>query len=78
MNPIRKITQWYFKKESLPYWCVLVVDCVILTLSGILLSWLRYDFDTFLVHPLRILKTLLIYVAFKIHVHTSSFFLSPK
>ncbi len=66
MNPIRKITQWYFKKESLPYWCILIVDCFILTLSGILLSWLRYDFDAFLVHPLRILKTLLVYVAFSL------------
>jgi len=58
-----KALKWYFSKQSLPYWCVLLIDCLILVIAGILLSWLRYDFDVFLEHPLRILKTLAVYVA---------------
>jgi len=58
-----KALKWYFSKKSLPYWCVLLIDCLILVIAGILLSWLRYDFDVFLEHPLRILKTLAVYVA---------------
>lgn len=34
MNIIRKITTWYFSKSALPYWCVLILDCLIIVFSG--------------------------------------------
>ena len=36
MNFIRKISDWYFTNKSLPYWCILVIDCVIVAFSGYL------------------------------------------
>ena len=30
MSYIYKIIHWYFSKDALPYWCILVVDCLIL------------------------------------------------
>lgn len=30
MNKLYKLTDWYFGKNALPYWCVLVLDCAIL------------------------------------------------
>lgn len=36
MNIIRKISDWYFTQKSLPYWCILVIDCVIVVFSGYL------------------------------------------
>ncbi len=31
---------WYFSKKSLPYWLILIVDCLILYLSGMLVYYL--------------------------------------
>lgn len=36
MNPISKITNWYFSKKALPYWCILAIDCAIVMFSGYL------------------------------------------
>lgn len=30
MSFFRKLSHWYFSKDALPYWCVLVLDCAIL------------------------------------------------
>lgn len=30
MKFINKLTYWYFSKDALPYWCILVLDCLIL------------------------------------------------
>jgi len=29
----RKISQWYFSKRALPYWCLLLIDCAIVAVS---------------------------------------------
>ncbi len=34
MNRIEKIIYWYFSKRALPYWGVLMLDCAVLVLSG--------------------------------------------
>lgn len=40
MNIYKKLTDWYFTKRAVPYWCVLVLDCFIVLLSGIVSSYL--------------------------------------
>ena len=25
---LRKISNWYFSRKALPYWCILVMDCM--------------------------------------------------
>lgn len=35
MNFIKKLTDWYFTKRALPYWCVLLLDCFIVLFSGL-------------------------------------------
>ena len=37
---ITKFTQWYFSRNALPYWCILVLDCLIVVFSGILAVYL--------------------------------------
>ena len=27
INSLHRITEWYFKKKALPYWCILIFDC---------------------------------------------------
>ena len=39
-NPLDKILNWYFSKRSLPYWCVLIVDCAIVAFAGVFVFWM--------------------------------------
>ncbi|MGN1232886.1 MAG: polysaccharide biosynthesis protein [Candidatus Cryptobacteroides sp.] len=34
MNIFRLVSDWYFSKKALPYWCILVLDCAIVAFSG--------------------------------------------
>ena len=36
MKILKKITNWYFSKKSLPYWCVFGLDCAIVFCSNLL------------------------------------------
>ncbi len=36
MGIIQRVTTWYFSKNALPYWCVLLLDCAIIVFSGML------------------------------------------
>ena len=33
MNLIRKVSDWYFSRRALPYWCLLLIDCAVVALS---------------------------------------------
>ena len=28
MKLLRKISNWYFSRGALPYWCILSIDCI--------------------------------------------------
>ena len=34
MGIFRKVSGWYFTHKALPYWCILVLDCAIVGVSG--------------------------------------------
>ena len=36
MNPLLKLTRWYFSKKALPYWLVLGLDSLIMLCSFLL------------------------------------------
>ena len=40
MNLFGKLTNWYFNKKALPYWCVFLLDFAILIFAGILTYWI--------------------------------------
>ena len=42
MNIIRKLCCWYFSKKALPYWCVLLMDCTIVFMSGLFVYYLQH------------------------------------
>ena len=42
-NPIDKILNWYFTKNSLPYWSILMIDCATVMFSGVLVYWIFND-----------------------------------
>ena len=35
-NWFNKLTNWYFTKKSLPYWCILIFDCVAIVVAGMM------------------------------------------
>ena len=39
-NPINKLMNWYFSKNALPYWCILLLDFLLLMVGGILAYWI--------------------------------------
>ncbi len=39
MNVIKKLLNWYFSKESLPYWCLLLIDTSIVIVSALFTYW---------------------------------------
>ncbi len=39
-NPFRRLLSWYFTKRTLPYWCLLLADCVIVFFACILSFWI--------------------------------------
>jgi FlaA1/EpsC-like NDP-sugar epimerase len=45
MNPFNKIFNWYFNKNALPFWCIFILDGLILFLSG-LISHAIFNYGT--------------------------------
>ena len=39
-NPIKKLMNWYFSKNALPYWCILLLDFLLVMVGGILTYWI--------------------------------------
>ncbi len=47
MSLLQKISNWYFTKKALPYWCILVIDCAVVVFSGYLGYYLTLGGDSF-------------------------------
>ena len=62
MNPLQKILSWYFRKESLPYWCILLIDSIIIFLSGVFTYWLFNKTVVLVDQRYNVIFTLLFYV----------------
>ena len=57
-NPFDKILNWYFTKNSLPYWCIFLIDCGIVTFSGFMVYWIFNKTDTLYENTLQVLATM--------------------
>ena len=63
MNIVKRLLNWYFSKESLPYWCLFLADSVIVFLSGIFTYWAYNRTLVMFDHRFAVLYTVLLYVA---------------
>ena len=67
MNKIfSKLLDWYFTKKALPFWAVLLFDCLICFISGLFVYWLRYEASYVLSHFGGIAETICIYMVFNL------------
>ena len=42
MNAFNKLCNWYFSKKALPYWCILLIDCASVYLSGLIVFYIQH------------------------------------
>ena len=61
MNPFNRLLNWYFSKQSLPYWCVLMADTVIIFLSALFTYWVFHKTQLFFDNRFEVLYTALFY-----------------
>jgi len=78
-NPFDKILNWYFTKNSLPYWCIFLIDCAIVMFACALVYWIFHDLVTLVDNAIPVFLTSLVFtlvsvVGFRIF-HTYSGFM---
>ena len=63
MINFKSVFTWYFSKRALPYWCILLLDALIVYFSGFFVYYLFYGGEALVsnFHPLS--RILLLYVA---------------
>ena len=65
-NPFDKILNWYFTKNSLPYWSILLIDCAIIICSSFLAYLVFHDAPTLYENTSRVFNTAFGYVVLSI------------
>ena len=65
-NPFDKILNWYFTKNSLPYWCIFLIDCAIVMFSGVVTFWIFHDMQTLYENTFQVLNTVIIFALLSI------------
>lgn len=58
-----KILNWYFSKESLPYWCLFLIDSIVVLISCLFTYWVFNRTQSLYVHRFSVLYTTMLYVA---------------
>lgn len=61
IKPIERVLSWYFSRNALPYWGILLLDFAILLVAGLITCWLFVFRKTEGVDVLILLKTLVMY-----------------
>ncbi len=64
MNALYKILNWYFSKSALPYWYILLFDCLAVLFSGFICYALDHGPHTTAINFFPLLGTLLFYLIF--------------
>ena len=66
MSFFRKLANWYFRKNALPYWSIFLIDGVILLLSGFISYWIFTSWIEATEDIVPLMCTLAVYVLLSI------------
>ena len=66
MNIFNHIASWYFKRDSLPYWGIFIIDCLICYVSCVFTFALFFKASVALGNIILISKTMMLYMIFNI------------
>ena len=58
-----KLLNWYFTKAALPYWCLLIIDFVIVFISVLFTYWLFNRTGVMFEERVNVFLSALLYVA---------------
>lgn len=61
MNIVKRLLAWYFSKETLPYWCLLLIDSSIVFFSGLFTYWAFEKTLNMFEHRFEVLYTVSFY-----------------
>lgn len=64
MKSLEKAASWYFSKQALPYWSILILDCVLILLSDFLIYTVGHGAIFTLQHFSGLLGTFAFYLIF--------------
>ena len=59
---IKRTIRWYFTKNALPYWCMLLMDSCILVAAGLLIYWILHRTLSIFENRIEVLYSLLVYM----------------
>lgn len=62
-NTINKLVDMFFSKNVFPFWCILLIDSVIVFLSSLFVYWVSNRTGTMFEHRYAVLYTALLYTA---------------
>ena len=57
MNTFEKLVNWYFTKKALPYWCLFIVDSIIVMVSALFIFWVFNRTDQLVLMRFEVLYT---------------------
>ena len=58
----KKLLRWYFTKNALPYWCMLLMDSCIFVASGLLVYWVMHRTLSIFENRIEVLYSLFVYM----------------
>ena len=61
IKPVERILSWYFSRNALPYWGILLLDFAILLLAGVITCWIFVYRRVPAVDQILLLKSLVMY-----------------
>ena len=59
MKFISSFFNWYFGRNALPYWCIVIFDFLLCLFGGLFVIWLRHPLSAMLMHAPQLLHTML-------------------
>lgn len=62
MKSLKKLTGWYFSKDALPYWSILILDCIFILLAGIIAYAVNHDSENMTEALIPVLGTLCVFL----------------
>ena len=64
--PFDKLLNWYFSKNSLPYWCIFLIDCAIIGFSGTIVYSIFNNMASLAENFLQLVNTMIIFILLSI------------
>ena len=59
---VKRTLRWYFTKNALPYWCMLLMDSCIFVASGLLIYWVLHRTQSIFDNRIEVFYSLLVYM----------------